>query len=332
MHSSIYKESNTYVELLTLSKDPKFSLDSISNESIGFVKDGKHYKTNLTETVNYICIKPHSLIIYTNDDEEPRDITSINIIINGCNVIHAPYSILQNFGKYTKTTDAYILKLNFSMFIDYLPIKIISPIKNIMSISVNDTSNVTNIQLIYSGIKYADENKRKLTIYGDYLSMQTCETNTIARSIPQIFIKQRLSINHISKGLFIESDISKIAEISINVGGYSYIRYTGPIITAICNVYSDYLFYLPFNEGEITTSRASSFSGALLPAKYNNIEIEILFTEPTNLVIIHSLCFNVFSFKSQSFNVIYRCKSDRPHTLLLDDPDATNPTGKFNWN
>lgn len=332
--SQLYKESDTYVELSTLSKDQNFNLDSYKYESIGLIKNENQYKINLTKSINYTSIIPTAFIIYTSDDKPPKEITSINLIINGNTIIRAPYAVLYNYGTCIKTPDAYILRINYSMFMEYIPIKAIAPIKNTLSISVCKLSNVTNIQLVYKGIKYDEQKLYKIINYGDNYPIQTCETNTIIRSTPTIYIKQQLSINHISKGLFIECNAAKLIEIAINLNDYEYLRYNGPTISAVCNVYSDSFLFLPFatnDESKIISTQMATYTGGLLSTKYKTIEIELLFSVPMTTIIIHSLCFNSFVYKHQTATVYYKFKTDRTNTHLIDDPLCNSPIGNNCW-
>ena len=96
----------------------------------------------------------------------------------------------------------------------------------------------------------------------------------------------------LTKGYFIEGDITKITNLELHFNGQRRISYDDMMIQLYCHKISDNLLYLPMDTNN------DSYLGAFYQTVYNTIQMKLMFSENTRHVRIYSVSLKLLVYNN----------------------------------
>ena len=155
------------------------------------------------------------------------------------------------------------------------------------------------LSMLVEYICYGDEKRRNIATNPHSKLMQqiTCDTTTTINNVAKVILTG-VDCDCV-KGYFIETDISKISNISLSIIGQQVLNYDEAMLQLFCHKISDNLLYISLNgENNYSDMNIDSYSGSLNHSRIDEVKMIITFKSTVENLTVHTMSLKYLNYYS----------------------------------
>lgn len=228
---------------------------------------------------------------------QTTEIRSIQLIIFGEIIVDIPTCLINLIcTKCTYINGVKTWSLNYNSFLSkHIPQHTIFTSK--IEVWVDFVNTVNSAEIVIEYVYLSNEEIEELDKSSESITFQQFHYDTV-ESIENNNLVLELKAGLLTKGLFIETDVSSLNKITIEFSNEQFVELSNPYLLHYCSFINDNLLWIPFKNGcEIWNSKKESYDGSINLSYIDKIILKLDFVNKPNKITICKVSLNYLTIR-----------------------------------